>query len=274
MRWLLQLGWLQGILGLKSMLIDRGMLITDFFLATLIPFVIQYLIWTNVFESSNRVEIQSFTQIQLCFYFAYVLTIGRLSNGYDVIRYFAEDVREGNFELRLIRPMPFPWQRLWVFLGESSIYLVAVLCVMGIHLGFLLRNEAGFVLSSKPLWCVAGLFLLLLSQCLCFALSFLFACCAFWTVRSDMMLQLSIILPGSLGGILIPPSFWPSFLKPIMHWNPYRFIIAGPAEFLVSPSWRVFNEIFVGSLVYILVIGMIARWAWYRGIRRAEGIGG
>lgn len=266
MRWLLKLGWMQGTLGLKCMLVDRGMLLTDFFLATLTPFIVQYLLWTNVFESSNRLEIQNFNQTQLFFYFAYVLTIGRLSNGYDVIRYFAEDVREGSFELRLIRPMSFPWQRLCVFLGESSIYLVAVLFVMGIHLGFLV--------GSKLLWLIAGFLLLLLSQCLCFILSFLFACCAFWTVRSDMLLQLSIVLPGSLGGLLIPPSFWPSFLKPIMQWNPYRFIISGPAEFLVSPSWGVFSEILFGSLAYILIIGMIAGWAWRRGVQRAEGIGG
>ena len=103
--------------GMRLLVVDRSMLFTDFILATSIPFLVQFLIWKQIYASSSDQSIQSFSLSALLFYYAFALILSRLHNGYDLIERLSEDVHEGGLEVFLIKPLSLLWQRFLIFAG-------------------------------------------------------------------------------------------------------------------------------------------------------------
>lgn len=253
--------------GMQSLLADRAMVIADFFIGTGVPYLVQFFIWSHIYQNGDQV-IAGFTERQTIFYYAFALAFGRLNNGYEVIERLSFFIQEGRLEAYLTRPLAYPWQRFWEFMGESVLYLIPLGVVAFVWWMSAPSHSFGLV---YPL---AAITLILASQLLCFQLSFLIACLAFWVVRSDILLSLVISLAALFGGLLLPPDFWPEWLSPVMKYNPFRYMIAGPAEFLVKPSGAFWVECLIFSLSYSFIAYTLMRFLWNRGLSHYNGAGG
>lgn len=243
--------------GLKTILADRALVITDFFLGTTTPFLVQFLIWTSVY-SDDQLNIKGFSYEQTIFYYAFALVIGRLNNGYDVIEHLSVQIKEGRLEPFLTKPFAYPLQRLSTFLGESIIYLIPVFIVYSIY-SF---HSLGFF------------FILFLTQILCFSIFFFIATISFWVIESTVLLSFSLIASSLFGGTLLPPEFWSEWLLPLMKYNPFRYMIAAPAEFIVRPSSQFFIETVLVISIYIFLFFCGISIMWKSGLKRYSGAGG
>ncbi|WP_244426869.1 hypothetical protein [Bartonella senegalensis] len=88
------------------------------------------------------------------------------------------------------------------------------------------------------------------------------------------MLFFSILSSALFGGTLVPPSFWPTWLIPLMQFNPYRFTISAPAEFLSTQTLAVFQQLLLGSIFYISRLLFFIHLAWKKGMKSYHGAGG
>ncbi len=254
----------------STMVCDRAMLIVDFCLATTIPYLVQLLIWQYVYKNQDAADIAGFGYHQLVFYYAYALALARLNNGYDVIAQLSAHVHEGRLEVQLTKPFPYPLQKLFGFLGESSMYFLPLLFILCVQIAY-----AGTpTVSYHPAYVLGMTVLVLLSQVLCFTFSFCIGIASFWIVRSGILLTLLVTLSALLSGILLPPDFWPSFLRPVMAWNPLRFMVAAPAELMVKPDNALLGQSIAVSIAYCLLFAGIACMGWCRGLKGYHSVGG
>jgi len=258
--------------GLNSVLADRALYITDFMFGTLTPFLIHFFLWTAIYSTSagatedSRI-ISGFAYHDTLYYFAFTLLISRLNNGFDIIAHLSSQILEGKLDTFLVKPISYPVQRLSVHLGENILYIIPVLVLFLISIYF---NYASVSIG----YLVGIVVLLVLSQLLSFFLSFSLALITFWVIDSGIILSAVLILSTLFGGVLLPPEFWPDWLVPIMKYNPFRYMIAAPAEFFVKPTFFLWAETVLMSSFYIGVFAIIINKFWRCGLKRYVGIGG
>ena len=246
------------------------MLIVDFFLATSIPYMVLWLLWTHIYSTHGYEQMGGFTYVQTMFYYAYAIAIGRLNNGYDVLHSLSKDIVSGRLEIYLVFPAALPLQRLFDFLGASFLYLLPVITIYCAQTFFFMPTLGFLNLIEFVLF----LILIIFSQILCFILSFLLGLLAFWFYKDEALLFLLTLFSGFLGGIYLPPDFWPKALQPLMMYNPFRFIISAPAEFLITRDMSLFLHSIVFSIAYIFLFLILGNIVWRLGKNRYTSAGG
>ncbi|WP_375650466.1 MULTISPECIES: ABC-2 family transporter protein [unclassified Bartonella] len=254
--------------GLLTVLSDRAMFFTDIIIGTLSPFVIQLLLWNALFSDTGN-TINGFSFYDMMYYYAFALVLGRLNNGYNVIKFFSHHVKEGQLEVYLTKPFSYMTQMLFTFLGESVLYSIPLLALFIVKLVLSYENILGLVIAFLFFFLVV-----ILSQLLCFLISFGIALLSFWVIEYNILLSFSILSSALLGGVLLPPSFWPVWLIPLMQFNPYRFMISAPAEFFATQNLALFQQFIFGSFTYILCFLFLIYIAWNKGMKAYNGAGG
>lgn len=166
-----------------------------------------------------------------------------------MIKFFSHYVEEGQLEVYLTKPFKYITQMLFTFLGESVLYSIPLLALFVVKLVLSYENILGLI--------IAFLFFFLIviaSQLLCFLLSFGIALLSFWVIEYNILLSFSILSSALLGGGLLPPSFWPVWIIPLMQFNPDHFMISAPAEFFSTRNLALFQQFIFGSFAYILCL--------------------
>lgn len=255
--------------GIRIILTDRAMVITDFFLGTITPFIVQILLWTSIY-SAGKSLINGFTYQQTIFYYAFAISLGKFNNGYEIISQLSYQIKSGKLEAYIIKPMPYFLQKLALFLGESLIYIIPLFVVYSMYL-----INIGYPDFFNQLVNLPNIFIIiLLSQILCFFMSFFLAIFSFWVIESNIISSFTLIATSLFGGLLLPPKFWPEWLIPIMQYNPFRYMIAAPAELVVNPNSKLFFEIIIASSLYIFLFTLGVLKLWKKGLQKYNGAGG
>ncbi|WP_429430029.1 ABC-2 family transporter protein [Pseudomonas sp. BS3782 TE3695] len=240
------------------------MLIADLIIATGVPFFIQFAIWTFVYEGANDEALPQYTLEETYLYYVAVLALNRLNNTYDLIFRVSTHVHEGQLEGIFIKPISYFQYNFFIFLGESILYYVPIVII------------AVFVVLSGSGWAgVAGFVMLsLVNVFFCFLLGYLMSLSTFWLTRPDMTLSFQAILASVIGGTLLPISYWPDYLQPLMRYNPFRLIISGPAEFLLRPSSALLIELLSLYIVWLSTMFVACRYIFKFASNRYSGAGG
>ncbi len=262
--------WLYARVAVSLVIADRGLLLTDLILATATPFLAQAVVWTFIYNQSGNGSIQGLALSGTLFYFAFAIVMGRMNNGYGIIEGISDALYSGRLEVLLIRPFSYPMQKLADFIGGSFVYMLPVSAVMIVHAIWL----KGEVPLSDPLYFLGVMLLIFTSQILCFTISFLIGLLSFKTVRADLVLALQSVTSAFFGGILLPPEFWPQTLRPIMEFNPYRFMIAAPAEVCVTKDWQLLFASIGYSSCYSVLFAGFSWLLWKKLTKNYSSVGG
>ncbi|WP_375694201.1 ABC-2 family transporter protein [Bartonella sp. AD24XZML] len=115
-------------------------------IGTLSPFVIQLLLWNALFSDTGN-TINGFSFYDMMYYYAFALVLGRLNNGYNVIKFFSHHVKEGQLEVYLTKPFSYMTQMLFTFLGESVLYSIPLLALFVVKLVLSYENILGLVIA-------------------------------------------------------------------------------------------------------------------------------
>jgi ABC-2 type transport system permease protein len=69
------------------------------------------------------------------------------------------------------------------------------------------------------------------------------------------------------GSLLIPPDFYPAWLRQISLYLPFAYTIYGPARLFVEPSLQGFLRLAAGQLAWISVLGITVLLVNRKGMR-------
>lgn len=266
----LQSIWNYIALGYFKSVTDKGMLFADFVLATLLPYSIQYLIWGLIYAHSK--SILDFNELQLMVYYAFAIAFSRLNNGYNTVETISNSLSEGTLDTYLLKPLPLPLQKYGEFLGQSALYWLPIFLLVFVQ-SFLSPSNHNLLVENK-FYFAAILMTFLLAQLLCFLMSFFLSLLAFWIERSEFILATLSMSSAFFGGTLLPPNYWPDWMKPIMIYNPYRYMIAAPAEMLSRFNAAKLGEIIFALICYIVILSFLTLCVWRQALKKYSSVGG
>lgn len=257
--------------GLRLLLVDRGVLFVDFFIATGVAFFIQFLVWTTIYRDDQ--EIHGFSFNELMFYCALTIFLSRLNNCYDLIEEMAQEIIDGHLEVLMARPTHYLAQKFFAYLGGGALYVVPVIAL---SLFFCVQHTPAALTS--PSTAIAYLLIVLaflfIGTVLSFCIGMILAMTTCWLMQADFVLACLTTVVAFLGGAIIPPSFWPEFIRPLMEYNPFQYFVAAPATFIIQGDIQAGLTALGGATLYTLAMLVIMRLMWRRALNTYSGGGG
>lgn len=257
--------------GLRVLLADRGLLFVDFFIATSVAFAMQFLIWTNVYGDNQ--EIAGFNLTELLFYCGFTIFFVRLNNTYDLIEGISHDVAEGKIEVHMAKPVGFVTQRFFAYAGGGLLYLWPIV-VLTMVLWIVAPPFHDLGAAHAIVYVGLALLSIALSVALSFCVGMLLGLWTFWLVRDDFILAFLTTFTSFLGGAIVPAAFWPSYIQPLMTYNPFQYFIAAPAKLIVTGNLREGVATVFFLILYTSCAAAAIVYLWPRVLRKYAGAGG
>jgi viologen exporter family transport system permease protein len=257
-------------------LVERLTYRGDFFLSTFLrflPMVTTILLWEAIYAGADTDSVAGFSRRQMIAYLLLVHISRMFSSMPGLAMGIARDIREGTLKKYLIQPLDMIGYLLCYRLAHKAVYMLTVILPYAL-LFFLCRSYLG-VVQPDLITCVAYVAALLLG----FVVGFFFETClgmvGFWFLEVSSLLYVVSTLNYFVSGHMFPldllPAPWPAFLRLL----PFQYLAYFPAMIILGKVqgaelvWGLGIEV-----LWAVVLVLLSRWLYARGLRRYSAYGG
>lgn len=234
-------------------------------LTAMMPLLMMF-IWDRVAAGG---PVGRYDQNGIAGYFAGTLIVRQLTTAW-VVWDLNEQIRTGAISPALLKPM----SPLWLAAAENlaAVPFRVIVLVPIVTCIWLWRPELGLQLAWRDLPSFAlALFLGWLAY---FLVQVAFGALCFFTQQSGGIYMGFYGLFALFSGYMFPLDLLSPALLRVVDWLPFRAIIRTPVEIVTG---RLQGAEYLGPLLHqalwVLILGLIARWAWRAGLRRYEAYG-
>jgi ABC-2 type transport system permease protein len=178
-------------------------------------------------------------------------------------------VRTGSLAIQLIRPLSYPFYRLWAALGERAIRF-SMNAVVGSIIALAFVGPIPFTPGGLLLFAVSLPFAFVLH----FQGMFLIGLGAFWLEDTGGLRLIYSRLTMILGGMLIPLELFPDGWQAILRLLPFSSMVYGPARLFVQPDPAFLADLIVRQGVTIILFALLIAVVYRAGVKRINANGG
>ncbi|MCM8807906.1 MAG: ABC-2 family transporter protein [Candidatus Omnitrophica bacterium] len=239
------------------------------FLTIALPLIFMIFLWKKVYTDIN--VIQNFSLSSIITYYFLVILIQDIT--YPGVNFeIVEDIKEGRLSIILTKPISYPIYIFSIKIGVSLPYFLISLMILSIFLFIIKEN---LVLPVDL--CMGFIFLLVffLSFVLGFLLSFILSIFSFWIEEGGGLEKLTDVLIPILSGLILPLSFFPSFIHPFFKILPFKYTLNFPVEvFLGILPFQKILEGIIFQIAWIFISLLVSCLLWKRGLKHYKAIGG
>ncbi len=184
----------------------------------------------------------------------------------------AADIKDGNINQFLLKPIDYLWYRLCLFFSGRLAYLGVAAAPLAL---FIICLRRYFVLPHD--WTVLACFVLstFLTALLQFFSSYAMAMLAFWVLEVSTFIFILYAFEYIASGHLFPLDILPPGLQQVLAFTPFPYQLYFPVSIYLGKATQA--EMVRGLLLqvfWVLAAYSLARFAWNRGIRRYSAVGG
>lgn len=168
----------------------------------------------------------------------------------NIEKIFREDIKSGNIEMYMLRPISYVWQKVFMQLGQGLIPFASAL-VLSIIIDYLL---VGLPNMSMPLylWILSLVIIFILSQALTCLIFVLCGLSGFWLQNSEPIYFVVSKFIMVFGGAWVPVAFFPPLLQKIAEFSPFGASMA--LSYAMYPNFAErFGLILINIIFWILV---------------------
>ena len=268
--------WVIFRIALEERLAYRG----DFALGTLmrfLPMITQVFLWWAIFESiGNGVagsRIVGYSFHEMIAYYLLSMLARAFSSMPGLASNVSKQIRDGDIKKYLIQPIDMLG---FLFLTRTA-HKVAYYTVATVPFALVFFLCRGFFAGGWPEPSVLVAFLL--SLILAFLLGFLLDLCiglvGFWFLEVSSLLFVYMLLNFFLSGHMFPLDLLPEPWLSIVQFIPFKYLAYFPAAVFLGkvPADSLWLEIAIEA-AWVVVLLLLARWLYLRGLRRYSGFGG
>jgi ABC-2 type transport system permease protein len=239
----------------------------------LIPLIAILQVWRTIYAGKPAGGMVSdYTLAQMISYYLLVSVVDALSAVNDDDWQIAADIKDGNISQFLLKPIDYLSYRLCLFCAGRIGYLGIAAIPLGL---FILSLHEYFVLP--PSWGTFALFLasVALTALLQFFLSYTMALLAFWVLEVSTFIFVLYAFEYIASGHLFPLDILPPVLAKVLFLTPFPYQLFFPISVYLgkvtgAELWRGMAI----QLAWVILGYLLARFAWRRGIKRYEAVGG
>src|ERR1700756_1630108 len=257
-------------IGLQNTFVYRW----NFFLRSLFglfPLLGTVFIWRAIFEAKGG-PINNFDYAAVVYYFLLVLVLDSLITPGDDEWQVAADIRDGQMNAFLVKPMNYLVYRMALFVSNRLLYSLVTLPVV-ILVFVVFRNYLVWP-SSWTTW-ILTIVSVFLAASLQFLIAYSVAMLAFWMLEISTVVFIIYSFEYFLSGHMFPLAFMPDRIQGILRLSPFPYEVYFPISIFMEQAKGA--EIWQGMLIqtcWVLLIYLGASALWRAGLRKYQAVGG
>ena len=237
----------------------------------LFPLVGTVFIWGAIFEAKGG-GINNFDYASVVYYFLLVLVLDSLITPGDDEWQVATDIRDGQMNSFLVKPMNYLVYRMALFVSNRLLYTVVTLPV--VILVFVVFQHYLVWPSSWATW-VLAIISVFLAASLQFLISYSVAMLAFWMLEISTVVFIIYSFEYFLSGHMFPLGFMPVAFQEVLKLLPFPYELYFPISiFMDKVHGAALWEGLLIQFCWVLIIAFGANTLWQRGLRRYQAVGG
>jgi ABC-2 type transport system permease protein len=246
----------------------------NFFLRSLFglfPLLGTVFIWGAILEAKGG-GINNFDYASVVYYFLLVLVLDSLITPGDDEWQVAADIRDGQMNSFLVKPMNYLVYRIALFVSNRLLYTVVTLPV--VILVFVVFQHYLVWPSSWATWILAMISVFLAAS-LQFLISYSVAMLAFWMLEISTAVFIIYSFEYFLSGHMFPLGFMPVAFQEILRLLPFPYELYFPISiFMGKVHGAALWEGLLIQFCWVLIIAFGANTLWQRGLKRYQAVGG
>ncbi len=227
-------------------------------------------LWTSV---ASEGPFKDYSSADFVAYFLGVLIVRNLTSNWVAFQ-ISEDVRLGMLSMRLLRP-------IHPFFAYATNHVAAVpfrsLVALPIAI-ILLVSSGASSLTTEPVQLALLVPSIVLAWLITFGLMFAIGCCAFWITQAFGIFNFYFGVWSLLSGYLMPMELMRSkypVIADVAMRLPFYYMLGAPVELMTKhKTTEQLVELISWQVSWAVICVCIALWAWRKGIRRFEAVGG
>ena len=238
----------------------------------LIPLMATIYLWRAVYSGKADPSIAGYTLGGMISYYLLVTVVDALTGVTEDDWQIAADIKDGNINQFLLKPIDYMSYRLCLFFSGRLIYMAVAVFPVGL---FVLAQREYFVAPSSAEHLILFLGSMFMTALLQFFMSYTMAMLAFWVLEVSTFIFILFALEYVAGGHLFPIDILPPWLAQILKFTPFPYQLFFPVSVYLgrvegAQLWQGL-AIQAGWTVFFL---LFARWVFRRGIRKYTAVGG
>jgi ABC-2 type transport system permease protein len=265
--------WTVFKVGLSERLVYRFNFFAGVFIQFL-PLVTQFFLWSAVFSTRDGAPIAGYTLSSMMAYYMLIHVARSFSSMPNLARTTANEIREGDLNKYLIRPIDYMVYTLCLRMAHKLCYYLMACIPFGIVITWLISS--GYF-APWPGWETFGCFILSLAMAFTmgFLLHMMFGLIGFWLLEVNTLLFIYFMLGYFFNGHMIPLDLLPEWLKGIVMNLPFKYEAYFPVTVYLGRYSRdeLLYEFGIEAL-WIIGLFLMVKILYHRGLKRYGAYGG
>jgi len=238
----------------------------------LIPLMATIYLWRAVYAGKSDPNVAGYTLGGMVSYYLLVTIVDALTGVTEDDWQIAGDIKDGNINQFLLKPIDYMAYRLCLFFSGRLIYVVVAFLPVFL---FILVQRQYFVPPASwavfPIFCLS----LVLTALLQFFMSYTMAMLAFWVLEVSTFIFILFAFEYVAGGHLFPIDILPKGVAQALQFTPFPYQLFFPVSIYLGriQGGELWQGMFV-QLGWVAFFFFFARWVWSRGIRKYTAVGG
>jgi ABC-2 type transport system permease protein len=237
----------------------------------LIPLAGTVFLWRAIFKERGG-GLHGYDYSSMIYYYLLTILVSNLVTPTEDEWQIAADIREGQINALLTKPMSYLGYRFSIFLSGRLVYTLVTL--PPIALIFVYFRDY-IVLPQDPMTYLFATISLLMAAFIQFFITYSLAMMAFWVLEISTIVFIVYSFEYFLGGQMFPIDIMPVAVQAVMKWLPFYYELFCPvAIFLERLKGPDLIQALLIQVGWLLLTWMWANAMWKRGLGHYQAVGG
>jgi ABC-2 type transport system permease protein len=237
----------------------------------LIPLAGTVFLWSAIFKERGG-GLHGYDYSSMIYYYLLTILVSNLVVPTEDEWQIAADIREGQINALLTKPMSYLAYRFSIFLSGRLVYTFVTL--PPIALIFVYFRDY-IVLPTDPLTYVFTAGSILMAAFIQFFITYSLAMMAFWILEISTIVFIVYSFEYFLGGQMFPIDIMPTAVQAVMKWLPFYYELFCPvAIFLGRLKGTDLVQALAIQTAWLLLTWASAKVMWKRGLGHYQAVGG
>src|SRR5947207_1854770 len=225
----------------------------------LVPLIAMLYVWKTIYQGKKPGDmVGDYTLAQMISYYLLATIVDALTAVNEDDWQIAADIKDGNINQFLLKPIDYLWFRLCLFVSGRLTYLAVAAVPLAL---FILFWRQYFVLP--PNWTTLGVFLVStgLTALLQFFMSYTMAMLAFWVLEVSTFIFILFAFEYIASGHLFPLDILPHGVAQVLFFTPFPYQLYFPISIYMGKSPGV--ELVRGLIIqtgWVIAADFLARF--------------
>ena len=237
----------------------------------LIPLAGTVFLWRAIFKERGG-GMHGYDYGSMIYYYLLTILVSNLVTPTEDEWQIASDIREGQINSFLTKPVNYLAYRFSIFLSGRLVFTAVT--IVPIALIFVYFRDY-LALPSSALTYVCAFLSLIMAALMQFFITYSLAMMAFWILEISTIVFIVYSFEYFLGGQMFPVDIMPAGIQAIMKWLPFYYELFCPiAIFMERLRGMEMAQALAIQAGWVVVMWGAARLMWQRGLGHYQAVGG